>query len=485
MSSATMKNKWGVFLMILLVTIGYQLLMAIPISPLGAYEGCDSLVFRQMGLAMLQDKVLYLDLFDHKGVIIYFINAFCQWLVPGRWGLFLFFCLYMAIVTYVWWLISSLLVKSKGVIWPVVMGLFLYMIVLSDGNLSEEWSLLPISYSLYVFVRHFVEDREISSKEFFFVGLSMGVVTFLRINNMAAICCAVLFYVLYHLYKKSVVTPAQLFRSLVVAFIGWAVVIVSCSLVIGVLYGYEGIREMIYGTFTFNFEYMSYPTAVALDRKRVFLYYGLTTLVILSFLWLKKRSSVLTPLVILCYIGSFVAIGSKGWGNYFIILAPLTVVATAIVYNELNKWQKALVFLMFFIGVLYKLSLVITAFPQDQPFYADADAIIQKMPGEEQKQIWNVASFDGLAVLQRNGLTQANRVMLPFQMLISERLLKSESERFERIAPVWIMTDTPLQETVPMSLDSVKVTRQYTLHDIAGKEGGRRLYFYKANKEKE
>ena len=169
MSSATMKNKWGVFLMILLITIGYQLLMAIPISPLGAYEGCDSLVFRQMGLAMLQDKVLYLDLFDHKGVIIYFINAFCQWLVPGRWGLFLFFCLYMAVVTYVWWLISSLLVKSKGVIWPVVMGLFLYMIVLSDGNLSEEWSLLPISYSLYVFVRHFVEDRKISSKEFFLI----------------------------------------------------------------------------------------------------------------------------------------------------------------------------------------------------------------------------------------------------------------------------------------------------------------------------
>ena len=484
MSSATMKNKWGVFLMILLITIGYQLLMAIPISPLGAYEGCDSLVFRQMGLAMLQDKVIYLDLFDHKGPIIYFINAFCQWLTPGRWGLFLFFCLYIAIVTYVWWLISSLLVKSKGVIWPVIIGLFLYMIVLSDGNLSEEWSLLPISYSLYVFVRHFVEDRKISVMEFFFIGVSMGVVTFLRINNMAAICCVVLFYAIYHLYKKTQ-TPVQILKSFIVMFLGWAVVVILCSMLIWALYGNEGIEEMIYGTFIFNFEYMSYPTAVALDRRRVVLYFGFTTLVILSLLWLKKRSSSLTPLITLCYIGSLVAIGSKGWGNYYIILAPLTVVATATLYDVINKWQKGLVFLMFFVAVLYKFSLVISAFPQDQPFYADADAIIQKMPGEEQKQIWNVASFDGLAVLQRNGLTQANRVMLPFQMLISERLLKSESERFERIAPVWIMTDTPLQEAVPMSLDSVKVTRQYTLHDIAGKEGGRRLYFYKANKEKE
>ena len=477
MSSVSMKNKWGVFLVILLVTIGYQLLMAIPISPLGAYEGCDSLVFRQMGLAMLQDKVIYLDLFDHKGPIIYFINAFCQWLTPGRWGLFLFFCLYIAIVTYVWWLISSLLVKSKGVIWPVIIGLFLYMIVLSDGNLSEEWSLLPISYSLYVFVRHFVEDRKISVMEFFFIGVSMGVVTFLRINNMAAICCAVLFYAIYHLYKKTQ-TPVQILKSFIVMFLGWAVVVILCSMLIWALYGNEGIEEMIYGTFIFNFEYMSYPTAVALDRRRVVLYFGFTTLVILSLLWLKKRSSSLTPLIILCYIGSLVAIGSKGWGNYYIILAPLTVVATATLYDVINKWQKGLVFLMFFVAVLYKFSLVISAFPQDQPFYADADKIIQKMPYEEQKQIWNAASFDGLAILQRNGLTQANRVMLPFQMLISERLLKSETERFEKITPVWIMTDTPFKEAVPMSLDSIKVTQQYTLRDIAGQEGGRRLYFY-------
>ena len=40
------------------------------------------------------------------------------------------------------------------------------------------------------------------------------------------------------------------------------------------------------------------------------------------------------------------------------------------------------------------------------------------------------------------------------------------------------MTDTPFKEAVPMSLDSIKVTQQYTLRDIAGQEGGRCLYFY-------
>ena len=58
MNSFAMKNKWGVFLVILLFTIAYQSLMAISLSPLGDYEGCDSLILKQMGLSMLQDKVL-------------------------------------------------------------------------------------------------------------------------------------------------------------------------------------------------------------------------------------------------------------------------------------------------------------------------------------------------------------------------------------------------------------------------------------------
>ena len=134
-------------------------------------------------------------------------------------------------------------------------------------------------------------------------------------------------------------------------FLGWAVMISLCCLVIWVLYGCQGLEAMVFGTFIFNFEYMGSTIATALDRRRVYIYFGLTTLVILSLLYLKKRFSVLTILIGLCYIGSFVAIGSKGWGNYFIIFVPLTVMATASMYDALNKWQKALIFLMFFIIV--------------------------------------------------------------------------------------------------------------------------------------
>ena len=479
MNSISVKGRWGVFLLILLVTMSYQLILAFSITPLGVYEGCDSVVFKQMGLAMLQGKVPYLDLFDHKGPVVYFINAFCQWLIPGRWGLFLFFCVNIAVVTYIWWLIASLFVKSRSTIWPVVIGLFSYILVLSDGNLTEEWSLLPISYCLYVFVRHFVEGRAISSKAFFLMGVSLGVVTFLRINNMAAPCCAILVYTVYHLSRKTTVTPTELLKSLIVIFLGWVSLITVCCLVIWGVYGSQGIEEMIYGTFTFNFEYMSAPTAVATDRRRVYLFYGLTTLVILSLLFLKKRVTTLNVLIALCYVGSFVALGNKGWGNYFIILAPVTVMATAYLYDAINGWQKALVFLLFFLLIPLKFLHANTGLCEDQLFYEDADKAIREIPQEERNSIWNSASFDGLAVLNRHGLTQANRVMLHFQLPISERLLKSEKESFDRINPVWIIAAEPFQEKVSLSLDSIKVTHDYALQAVTGEGAGRLLYFYK------
>lgn len=481
MNSLSAKEKWAVFLVIFAVTIGYQLVLAVSLSPLATYEGCDSLVFKQMGLAMLQGKVPYIDLFDHKGPVLYLINAMCQGMIPGRWGLFLFYCLYMAATTYVWWLMASLIVKSRGVWWSVALGLMSYMIVNSEGNLSEEWSLLPISYGLYVFVRHFVEGSKISAMAFFLVGLGMGVVTFIRINNMAAVCCAILVYTVYHLRQKTSVTPGCLLKSYLMMLLGWATVIAVCCLIFWGLYGQEGLCGLVYGTFTFNFEYMGAPIAVASDRKRAYLFFGLTTLLLMSWLFLKKRREMLTVLIGAGYLGSFLAIGSKGWGNYFIILAPLTVAATACLYGVTGRWQKALLTLLFFAFVPFKFYMAYSSQDQDLPLYLGADKIIQDMPQEEQQRIWNDANFDGLAVLHRHGLTQVNRVVLYFQFFISESLVASDQERFDRVKPAWIMTSVPLQEAMPIPLDSLRTIHDYTLKAEVGEKTGRRLFFYQAN----
>ena len=482
MNSVSKKEKLNAFLMILVFTFCYQLLMANSLTPLGSFEGDDSLVFKQMGLGMLQGKIPYVDLFDHKGPVIYFINAFCQWLIAGRWGLFLGFCLNIALATYVWWLIAKVLVRSWEAIWPVVVGLCSYMVVLSDGNLSEEWSLVPISYALYVFVRHFVEGREISRRAFFLVGVSLGIVTFIRLNNAAAPCCAILVYTICHLHRR-IVTPSQLLKSLLTIFLGWAAVLVVSTLVIFCLYGSEGVVAMFYGTFVFNFEYMGAPLAVASDRKLVYIYFGLTTLVILILLLLKRRVTTFSVLIALCYLGSFAAIGSKGWGNYFIIFVPVTVMATAYLYEVTNKLQKSLVLLMLFFVVPRNVYLSSMTLDRDADFFMVADEEFMKIPEAERGQVWNNAHFNGLALLHRHGLTQANSVMINFQMLISERLKLAEKARFDSLRPAWILAPKAFEEEMPLPLDSNRVISSYQLKAVVGDKPWRKLYFYQKIEE--
>ena len=220
---------------------------------------------------------------------------------------------------------------------------------------------------------------------------------------------------------------------------------------------------------------------MASDRKRAYLFFGLTTLLLMSWLFLKKRREMLTVLIGAGYIGSFLAIGSKGWGNYFIILAPLTVAATACLYGVTGRWQKALLTLLFFAFVPFKFYMAYSSQDQDLPLYLGADKIIQDMPQEEQQRIWNDANFDGLAVLHRHGLTQVNRVVLYFQFFISESLVASDQERFDRVKPAWIMTSVPLQEAMPIPLDSLRTIHDYTLKAEVGEKTGRRLFFYQAN----
>ena len=58
-------------------------------SPL--YKGLpdiDSSVFQVMGKGMLEHKIIYKDLFDHKGPIVYIINAIA-FIISNKYGLFI------------------------------------------------------------------------------------------------------------------------------------------------------------------------------------------------------------------------------------------------------------------------------------------------------------------------------------------------------------------------------------------------------------
>lgn len=440
------RQSWKALGIIFVLTALYQLIFAYSLTPLSVNEGFDSLVFKQMGLAMLHGKVPYLDLFDHKGPVIYFINALCQLIIPGKFGLFLFHVLNISLVSFFWYKISLLFAGENNrnhAFWPVVAGILALLWVNNEGgNLTEDWSLLPISYSLYVFAQFYVTKKEITQVQLFYMGIGMGAVTFLRVNNMIAICCVVMVYSVLLLKAREWKVFFKMFLSL---FLGWISVIFFCTALIYSLYGLSGVEGMLYGTFLFNFEYMAAPQAVAGDRLLWYVLYGLTFALLSALLFKKYGNDSISHLILLCFLGSFLAIGTKGWCNYYIIFAPIISFSIAAVYYSLNKWARIclIVFFIFFVPY-YALKQMVRVYDRNAvAFYNEASIVIDKIPRAERNDIWNYADFTGLAVLHKNNLIQANRVIIPFQLEVSEKLKTDETTRFIINKPKWIFLSEP------------------------------------------
>ena len=143
--------KTGIYLFLFLCAVMYILLFSKTLSPLYSIEESDSSVFKVMGQVVLHGKLPYVDIFDHKGPMLYLIEAFGQWLIPGRIGLFLLAIIALYISIICWYQSARLFTSAIKSIIVVILSLVTYYFysAYSSGNLTEDWNILFVSVSYY------------------------------------------------------------------------------------------------------------------------------------------------------------------------------------------------------------------------------------------------------------------------------------------------------------------------------------------------
>ena len=452
--------------------------MSKSLTPLTLSEGYDSLIFKHMGLSIIQGKVLYIDLFDHKGPFIFFVNALGQLIVPGKIGILILYTINFSAVLLLWYKISKLFVSSRFVaIFPVLLGvLFLYM-ASNEDNETEDWSLIPITYSLFLFVKFHIKGHALTRKDYLFLGIGMGIVTFMRVNNMAPNCCVILLLAIVFISKRQYL---DLKNMVLYVLYGWILIVLIVFVGIYALYGSPGIEEMIYGTFTYNFEYMNSSQAVAPDRLRWYVRFGSISLFFVIALYVKYRNDLLPHLLLLCYLATFIGIGTKGWQNYYILFSPLFAMSASALNVGLNRWVRCFLTLFVIVYLGRPFYYIIKSNESDsEVFYNKSDELLYKVEAKEKGNIWNNADFTGLSVLQKNGLVQANRVMLGFQLDISEKLRQDEISRFEAKKPQYVLLSSRIENSNDL-YNASRIKENYML--IGQVETGGRLYLYKKYK---
>ena len=161
-------SKWYYWFLFLLSLV-FVLLFSRTTSPLYAYIGCDAAIFKQMGMAILKGKTIYLDYFDNKGCLLYFIHALCLWLG----GDFVILIIQAISLTFTLMLLDKIIAlykEGESRLYILLIALVLLLCFSEGGDLSEEWSLPFICYPLYKFLRFYKEDKLLVVKDLYFNG---------------------------------------------------------------------------------------------------------------------------------------------------------------------------------------------------------------------------------------------------------------------------------------------------------------------------
>ena len=223
---ATIVNSKFYPLLLFFASFVFVTLFSRSTSFLYVFEGADPSIFKQMGRAILKGKIMYIDYFDNKGCLLYFIHALGFWL-GGDFFLLLMQACSLTITLFVWDKILALYRNQNQRLICLGIILFLLLCFYGAGDQTQEWCLPFISYPLLVYFRAYKTKTEIRRFQMFLVGLCFGVITFIQVNNACAFLGIVAYHWILYIQKKDF---RKLFLSIGCFVAGWLIIALPCVL---------------------------------------------------------------------------------------------------------------------------------------------------------------------------------------------------------------------------------------------------------------
>ena len=338
-------NRWlwsSVFTILVYFTMPVRARYALGLS--------DASIFEYFGYAMSNGEVLYRDLFDHKGPIVFIINYF-GYILNGEFGIKIVYLICIFIFFYTSILIARLFTNERNSIIVLVVIFVLFENFFELGWGIEGYVLPVINYSLYIYIKYFLVKR-VSRLEILLVGASLALVFFTR-ANMIGIWLIFSLYVLVDKISKKQYKELATFTMYFI--LGIFLVIIP----LGIYLSIKGVlSEMIYQSFTMNFIYAKnqglgkrkilewfIETANGLNISLIF-FGG----VVISYRKYGRRILFLTIAIGLCLV--FALLSKRPYLHYLLVLIPLVIPILSIIL-ESSIFKVNIVYILLGIYIIY------------------------------------------------------------------------------------------------------------------------------------
>lgn len=300
----------------------------------------DQTVFQYIGARMHEGLVPYKDLFDHKGIILYFIQ-YISLLIPqhsiGLWlveliNIFLFsIFIYKIADLYV----DSFFIKLITVISVTcISGYFAF----DGGNLSETYAITWITIALYYFLS-FIENESFKKLDIILIGISFSIVFFLR-QNMIGVWMFFIPCVTVLLIKKK--NFSDLFKCMGLFITGCCIVMLPLLVY---FFKTDSFKPMIDYYFIFNFAYSGSVSNIGRLYAAFVLVFcaGLAVPVLgLSLLFCKnKKKSYFYNIVFFVISLGLASLSALTYSHYAMLLLPAIIIpvvySVQFIYSILDK----------------------------------------------------------------------------------------------------------------------------------------------------
>lgn len=401
----------SIILFILLI-IAFIICMKSPLNPFteNAVTGTDSSVFKYIGWRMTNGEVPYKDMFDHKGILLYFIN-YLGTLISFHRGVWIIEYFFMFISLVLAFKIFRKFCSSKSSLIAILLTFAPLYNYFEGGNLTEEYALPFIILGLYIFIDFFTNTDKYLSKNInkknlidfngsffnfkvFICGISFACTFFLRQNMISlwiVFCIAILIFCLYKkLYK-------EILKFIVSFLLGLLLITVPIMIY---LCANGAFNDFIEDFFTFNFMYSTDEERATLPNKITsFFYFFNTNWTILAFLLIlikikynydKKKIKIFDVAYVVYMLLNLglLCISGMTFGHYGMLIIPMLIYPYSILFKHLElKEMKKMKF--YVIGYF----LLIMIFPTWNNFLKDTLININKT---EEMQIASDYSKDKL-----------------------------------------------------------------------------------------
>ena len=345
-------NTASFFALLSIFSFLFLLIFSYSTSPItNCDNGSDSAFFRLVGQGMTKGYLPYRDFFDMKGPVLFFIEYAGQLIAYGRLGIFIIqwfnLILTLAIITRTYDLYG---IRNRflqlGLMTPFA---YIASFTFEGGNLTEEFSLLPLFSCLYVCLRFFMNSEHNSKKwqrDVYWLagawfGICFGILAMIRLSNTALICAMMVSVALYLLIHHKI---KQLLLCTVSFCLGLIIVATPAILF---FYSKGLLYEMLENMFILGFKYAGEKSFLSHLSETIhhrwnqrLLLLAVPACIPMMLSWRSLRERVLSLFGALL---TYLAIASgNNYGHYYTLVLPLLIICELALVESLSARKKKL-----------------------------------------------------------------------------------------------------------------------------------------------